>query len=462
MPLYRWSAGAIAQMECSRSKSGTWHVVIRPREGADAEKLSALNTLLNEKKIAHFIGTDGGSDTLIIPDIAQEKTLRDLMSAGGWTLGAPSVIASREDKTTKGIAQSIKEQPLLMSSLFYNLNNLTWIVSGIQRARHSANGRFSKSDISEMMVGVMFSLGDLLLVGYGKDKSTHPVVTFSDALNKHLKAQGVALPDTQHITPEALQQHGVFAAADNFIRKHVVQIKALTKTAGSAFEMHAAMGKGHFNSGKFASGTLLGLGWLTNLFLDKPRDLPFSFKSEHEDTKQHDGLTHWIKEHPRDFTGRMAMGSNIIKGVGAIVESNTFKRDVENARNALTSASHSDAALHDLKLAETRQYDYAWNLVSAATMLIGNFIFSKSSKASATQDEHADQFQKEILSAAANTLMNIPPAIRDHSIHETARYIASIEGIAQSEAEVAATLTAYIEHLQHSAFIDSCGTRRMD
>src|SRR5205823_2613996 len=150
------------------------------------------------------IDTEENRDTLVIPEIKDEKTLFTVLETGKWIAGAPQVSATREDKDTAANSKKnrLKKNSLFLSALFYDLGNLSFMVSGYQRAKHNRDGKWTASDISEMMVGIMFSVGDVLLTAYGSEMPKNPLIEFSDELSQHLKRHGVVMP--QVASPDAI------------------------------------------------------------------------------------------------------------------------------------------------------------------------------------------------------------------------------------------------------------------
>jgi hypothetical protein len=381
-----------------------------------------------------------------------------LLAEEGLNKQAPTIIATAADKKNRSgmIGHLVETQPLLLSALFYNLTDATWFVSGIQRARHNRPPKFTKADWAEMTVGIAYCIGDVLLAFYGKDKSKHPMLEFSDALAAHLKQDGIVLPGPD-ATPEAIAKSGFFPSANRFLEKNIVPVKALSKFTGGTLTTIAALKPGNFNFGKLMNGLLVSSGWLATLALDKPQPLPYTFKADEKAQKDSgdDGLLHWFTENPRKrITAPLTMLGTPFKLGGSWNEARNYKRQVIEAQNTIAGKTGSALKLaqEELQHATRKQYDWSWNVVGTCSMLIGNYLFGLSGNRKAHDIKSMDDFQKEALVAAANMLSAIPGKARGVAVEDAADYIAGIKGIKQGKEEVAKAISAQIDQLKTNAF----------
>jgi len=441
-------------MDCTATTAGHWEAVLHLSAGIDPQ---IIHQALTNKKIRNFVDAGADSTALIIPDLTNEKQLLSLLHESGWTKGEPEThLAQGETTHTPNRAQAfIKEQPVLLSALFYELADVAWIASGIQRARHNRSGKFTPNDMSELMIGVVMGLGDLVLGLYGKDKTKPPMIAFADALDQHLKEDGIIVLTGDNVTPDSIHKSGYFASVNKFLEKNSVAVKSTVKVLGGGLMMHSALKKGNFNQGKLAGGFMLSAGYLPLLFLDDPHPAPFAFKTDDataHQPKEHSGLG-WFAQNPRArITAPLAIGNNIAKLWGALGESQKYSHDVRDAQNALSNATPSTlpTAQADLRWSQARQYDYGWNVLTACSNIVGNYLFGLSGKKKTSYiSDEPERFHHEMTVVAANVLNNVPEKMRKQAIEDTAAYIANIKGVKETPDEIAAAIATEAERLQH-------------
>jgi len=463
MPLYRWPTGTIAQLESAVLAPGKIEVIVRPHAGADPKSLHALHHALSKNGIVHFINGEGNDYRLIIPDIKDEKPLLALLENGGWTAGLPQVIATPADKqiAQDSMREKIQKNAVFGSALFYDLGNISCIVSGIQRARHNRDGKWTASDVSEMMMGVAFSIGDALLTVYGKDKTKDPLIAFSEALSSHLTQQGIDIPAA---TPDSVHKSGFFASVNDFLSYHITSIKCLSETVGGGFMIKAALKKDNFNAGKLTAGLLVSTGWLATFMLDKPHAPGFEFKPKDDPVNMNTSqkIWHWLNENPRGRIGTpFGMLNNLSNLAGSYSERKRFNQEVFVAHNALAGKSGAamEAAQSELNYATRKQHDWGWNVLTASAFLVGHSLFGLSGdkeSVHAATDNH--EFRQDILAVAANVLANVPDKARAHVVDETATYVTSIKGVTQNHAEVVQAINDHIDHIRQSPFMAPVNT----
>lgn len=435
MPLYRWPNGAIANMEVTKSADGQLQAMLRASSAAGA--FTELMQMVESKHLASYI-SDDEPDKLMIPAL-QEKDSQAIINLLTQVQGKPQIINVPEENQSK--KKAAKKSPVGLSAIFFLLSDASWIVSGIQRGRHNRSGKFTSSDISELMIGVVEGLGDVLLLTYGGHKNRPPLVAFSEAFTENLEKRGVQLPKAE-ATPEEIHKSGFFAAANNFLRKNVISIKSAMKVASGVLLMKAAAKKDARNPAKFAGGMLLTSGWLTTFALDKPHVPPFQLKEKTTGTPSTiQSIFHEASAHPRAISGFANMGQDVLKVGGALDEARKFHKAITNASNPQERA-----------WAERKQYDFAWNIISSCSAAIGSYFFSKSGSKADPYKDNPEGLERDLLMAAANVLSHVPEDARNYSIEETAAYMASIKGIYANKEELAKAITDKITTLQQSPF----------
>jgi hypothetical protein len=465
MPLYRWANSDIASMECIPQESGGHKSVLRISQNADATRLATLHERLLSEGIRHFTGFEDGTMTLTLPEVKDEKKLLSLVSQTGVVQGQAQTIETPADKEAANAKGGIKKNALFLSALFYDLGNAAFVVSGIQRGRHNRDGKFTPSDISEIMIGVSFAVGDLLMTFYGHEKEKNPLTAYADALEKHLKKQGIEIPRGAGMTPETVQKSGFFEGVHHFLQENITVIKCMAETVGGSFMIKAGLKRGEENYSKVAAGMLLATGWLSTGLLSRTDKLPFEFK----DKTPPEGRTvggaayHWLEENPRGrIAGPLSMGNNILNLVGSYFSARDNYAQLGTARANLadTLTNHGEAshaytsALGDLKYQEGKKHDYLWNVLSSCSFLIANSLFGLSgAKKDAAIDTGSEAVQQELLNVSANVLSNIPEKARNYAVMETAAYVSRIKGIALTPKEIAQEIHTRIDEIQRTPFV---------
>ncbi len=445
MPLYRWSSSAVSQMECTSSDKMV-QAVLRVQTDADPQVLTQIQASLASKHIPSFVKTEKDGDVLIIPESKGEQPLLDALTSGGWVKGPSQILATAADKKLHPKETSgsfIKKHPLLLTGIFINIGSLAWIISGIMRARHNRDGKFTHNDMSEMMVGVVNAVGGGLLAHYGNDTSKHPLLAFSDGLSEYLKQHGTVVP-THGATPEDIHKSGFFAAAESFIRKNIISITALSKATAAGLVAHSATKQANPNGWKRAGGIIYAAAWLATFALDKPNAPPYEFKSKEPPATQSAAkrLYDWAAENPRKhITAPLAITTQMLKLWGAGEEG-------VRAHKAVKAA----VGTPDYDYHKNRQYDFVWNVIAYSAFEISNVMFGISGDKEPSQQKiDPEGFQKDMLMVSANILNNVPPKARTFAIETAADYVTSIKGVTQSRAEVEKAISDQVDHLQYAA-----------
>ncbi len=458
MPRYQWTQGTIAQIESITNAPGKVEIILRPQKDADAAALTALRQSLGESGCTNYVDADAQGERLIIPVIKDEKALLAQLTKGGWIQGEPTITQTSEDKEIRqdSTREKIQKNALLLSALFYDLGNVSCMVSGYMRGKHNRDGKFTASDLSEMGVGAAFSVGDVLLTAFGKEDKKDPLLAFTEELQGYLKAHSIEIPQGVGATPQAIHNSGFFAGAHDFLKHNVTSIKCLSETAGGLFMIKAALKKDNFNMGKMAAGMMLTTGWLSTFVLDKPHAPPYAFKPRVDAGDQNTGekMTEWFKENPRGrIAGPLSMGNNISNIIGAGFEARRYRADLAGAR---ASGNAADIAHHSRK-----QYDYGWNVLTACSFMVANGLFGMSG--TKHSDEHvADTktFTHDVLAVAANMLCSVPPEAKRAAVEGAADYITNIKDVSLRKEEAVEMINARIEHLKHSPFLNGAAQGR--
>ncbi|MBI1275087.1 hypothetical protein GC177_03860 [bacterium] len=328
-----------------------------------------------------------------------------------------------------------------LSSLLYNLGNISCIVSGIQRGRHNPDGKFTMNDISELMVGVSFSVGDVLMAAVSKDAPSE-IERLEHGLKDHLQRHRIKLPAQPNA--ENIHKSGALPAVYDFIKNNIVSIKCITEGTAGLFMINAATKKGNLNKGKLAAGLLVSTGWFSTLLMNHlpPPDAASSLPDK-------------IRDNPKGWIARpAAIGNNISNFIGAVNERKRFMGEVHAAEAALQTATAEEAgtATEKLRIARLKQHDYIWNMVSACSFLMANYLFGISSggnKPATSAEEQA--IASEVVNISAKTLASIPAEMRDAAVNQAAIYTAKQSHVGESRERIAEMIQEQIRAFEKTA-----------
>src|SRR5690606_7972306 len=136
-----------------------------------------------------------------------------------------------------------------------DLGNISLIISGIQRGRHNKNG-FTGNDLSELGSGLAFSVGDISMTFWGKDKGDEELTVVDRDLKRHLSQKGVEIPSGTALNPDSLHQSGALHNINGWLDKNIVNVKCLSELTGGLLMIHSGSKQieGKSNRGKKAAG----------------------------------------------------------------------------------------------------------------------------------------------------------------------------------------------------------------
>ncbi len=455
MPLYRWPDSGVAHMESTAIIGGKRHAVLRAGDGQEGALLG-LRDRLQAQGIKSFLDAEADGASLIVPQVANDQILLDALSAGGWAKSAPQILATPDDKKlAEAKPKSIFERkPLLLTSLFFDLGSIAWIISGIQKKRHNQGSIATPQDIAESMVGVVLGLGNVALTIYGKDKSKHPMLAFSDGLGAHLKEHGVILPPNP--TPQDIEKSGFFDSVNDYMGRNIIPVLAGTKVAAGSLIAYAGTKRdanNDMNGWKTGAGLIMAGSWLATGILDEPAK-PYKIKKEDKTDQSLGGRIagagKWLAEDPR---GRIAAPSatvnNVMKLWGAWKDAKVSHGAASLAATNFAAASpvNHDTLQKVMQNANAKKYDYVWNVISYCAFLVGNMMFGKTGK-SKHKIEDFSAFEHDMLTVASNVLCNIPSKVRGQAIADAADYISGIEGVKESKEQIVEAIGTKIAQLR--------------
>ncbi len=403
--------------------------VILFKDNTDPAQIEDLRKQLGEREFLTLIDTLDGKPALQVRGVQNAEKLLSasdklsLTSNNVEKLGTSA--PEKENVKKKGFRERVRNRSFLLSALFYDLGNIAFIVSGIQRGKHNPGGKFTPSDISEMAIGGAFSVGDILMTKYGKDDGSEELQAAAEGLEKHLKQKGIKIPEGDLLNPDTLHKSGAMEEVDRWLHKNIIYVKCLAEFAGGLFTMGSALKPGNRNNRKLAAGMLHATAWMATCLLEKPR----GHKIFNVDV-ENPSLIDKIKQNPRGWLARPAsMTNNVLNISGALGERKRWQND------------------------PLRKNDYIYNVFSASSFLVANTLFGISGSKRPQYTEDDKKIEQDLILIAANLLAK-QPEIGKAAIDETAEYLsAKLAHVQMSKDEVTKALNDKIAALSKNAWV---------
>ena len=454
MSIYNYkNAALIDRVEVDSPRPPIVQATMVAAENADSGQLQELRKSLGKLGYSTLMDTSGQRATIQVRGLHDENSF--IQALEKLDLGHDGVgkdLQKAPDKQ-EGFVQKVRGKSLFLSALFYDLGNIALGVSGVQRGRHNPGGKFTKNDISEIMTGAAFAVGDVLMTYYGKDRGDEELRAADQGLRKYLHQKGIEIPQGDALNPDTLHQSGVMKGIDRWLHRHIAHVKCLTELTGGLFMIHSGMKRdkitGNMNRFKVAAGSLIAVAWASTFLLEKPRgEHIFKDKEDHD----HDGVWDKMKNNPRALIAApLAMSNNVFNLLGANNERKEGLAAIAAAEESV-KLSNSAAAREKLQYAQAKQHDYLWNILTASSFLVAHSLFGMSgSKGPSSSDDDARAMNDMVL-LSANLLAQQPEKVRDTAIAETASFVSGLAHIKHSPEEVEKAIRDKVNALSQSTW----------
>lgn len=411
---------------------------IIPPENADPDKLEQLRIQLGRNDFSTLMDTVNGRAAIQVRGLRDEKILLSALEKLGYA-------HDKMDKGSEkrpGFSERVRKKSLFLSAIFYDIGNAAFFASGIQRGRHNLDGKFTANDISEMMIGGAFTVGDVLMTAYGHTKGDEELEAASMGLKRHLHHKGITLPQGNELNPDTLHQSGAVKVADRWLRKHIIQVKCMSEFLGGLFTIHSALKPNNRNNGKLVAGILITIGWLATFVFEKPRGEQI-FDGDTE--KQ--GFIENVKHNPRGWIARpFAMGNNVFNLWGSL---NPIDGERKKYHDHITNAKTPEMRAW----ATRKQHDYGWNVVSACSFLVAHVLFGLSGSKRPKETEDDKAVMQDLVLLSANVLARQPKQIQDAAVAETAEYVSRLAHVTLSKEQLATAISDKIASLSQSSWV---------
>lgn len=455
------NSDVLDRVEVKSTPGGNIQATIIAAEKANPRKIEQLREQLGKHNISTLIDVVDGRLAIQVRGLKNRKVLFASLSEVGLGVSrAAKEITADDHKKKLSLTQWVRSKPLFLSAIFYDLGNISYIISGIIRARHNPDGRFTPKDISESMIGVAFFAGDLLMTGYGHTQGDEELKAVDIGLKRHLHRKGIQAPQGDDLNPDTLHQSGFFKAADRWLRKHIIRVKCLTEFIGGLLTIHAGLRRDAdgslTNSGKLAAGLLLSTGWASTFMLERPR----GYDIFDEDTQADDTVVGAIKRNPRGTLAQTTGIANNLFNLGGSLnwmQNPKYRGEAARFRDDIRKAANPT----ELAYAMNRRFDFIPNVITACCFIIGHTLFglSGAKRPNPTEDDNAMLKDLELLSA--NMLLKQPAAIREATIAETSEYISKLRHVRTSKEDIAAAIQEKMVSLDRSKTSQAAWTTRV-
>ncbi len=463
MSMYRYKNAALIDcVEITSPRVGLTQATLTAVDKADGTALETLREKLGAGGYSSLMDTKDGRPVIQVRGIKDEEHFVEFLEKLDLAKNGVEKDLTRVDHTPS-FSEKVRGKSLFLSALFYDLGNAAFVVSGIQRGKHNPDGKMTPNDRSEMMIGLSFGLGDLLMTFYGSAKGDEELQAAATGLRRHLQKKGIELPEGNVLNPDTLHQSGAVKATDRWLRKHIGQVKCFTETIAGLFTIHSAMKPGNVNHSKLAGGFLITAGWLATLLMDKPRgdqifspDKPPSTILDSMSAIPrgtiagpaamfNNGLTLWGALNPKDGE-RVKFRKNMLEAQEKVDELSDFQL------NTLLGKTPEDVAGAQKNLARLKasQHDFIWNVASSCCFLVANTLFSMSGakRPSATDDDK--RMSDDLVLLSANVLAKQSPQAREALVGEMAEYVSKLAHVKMTKDQIAEAIHDKVERLPKS------------
>jgi len=425
MAIYHYKDSPLVESIEIKSQNIGFSATIMLRENASLDQIDELIMQLASRDFPTMRDIVDGKPALQVRGMKNEQRLlsaSDKLNLKTNTAGKETTLESGKEK----FIDRVKKSPLFLSAVFYDLADMAFIVSGIQRGRHNPDGKLTRNDISEMAIGAAFGLGDMLMTMYGKENGAEELSAAAEGLRNHLREKGVIIPEGDNLNPDTLYKSGVLREIHNWMHKNVLFVKCLAETGGGLFMMGSALKPGNRNNGKLAAGLLLATSWLSTLILEKPR----GYKIFDVDKDKPASLSEKIKGNPRAWLASPgSIANNFLNYAGSYQERKRWK-------------DHP-----------TRKNDYIYNVFSASSFLTANILFGISGQKRPPETEADKEISRDLVLMAANTLASQPELSRA-AIDETAEYVSTkLAHVSMSKEEAAKAIMDKVTELNRNSWV---------
>ena len=464
MAIYRYkNSPLIDRIEIHTLRSGIAQATIIAKDTVGADQMEALCAELGKAKFSTLKDTVDGHTAIQVRGLSQPKNLLIALNKIHAVGGELTKEETPGDKKQKhSFSDKVKNKALYLSALFYDLGNISLIISGIQRGRHNGTG-FTSKDWTEIGTGLAFSVGDVLMTCYGKDKGDEELKVVDRDLRHHLTQKGIEIPIGDALNADSLHKSGAMKATSDWIRDHIVYIKCMSEFAGGLLMMHAGSKRndlGNRNTKKIAAGSLISVAWLATFMLDKhPAERIL------DGEKRNSTIAERAVNNPRAWIARpLAIVNNILNLHGAAGSPSFLGFPKVNgergdALEAIQKAQEKFALNPDAKnkenlaLTQGRQHDYAWNALTACSFMVAHILFGISGSKRPRETEDDKAVMNDLVLLSANVLAKQPERVSNAAIDETAEFVSKLAHVKMTKQQVTDAIRGKVAELAQSSWV---------
>lgn len=230
--LYQWQnpESLIHRAEIFKPTKYSEAVLYAPA-GVDAAKLQDLNHKLKAEGFNTVADIDEGQPVLHVMQIESPEKLLTSLERYGATSGNAITSETRRDilyrKTTK---DKFKENTASIAGYLYVLADAMMMVSGYLRRKGLKD---NTGGTSEILTGLAWGIPNLNLAVFGKKDARYQMADLMDDFHKHLKQEGVEIPEGEALTIQNLtKSNGMLDSACRFLSNNAITINNTGEAIG--------------------------------------------------------------------------------------------------------------------------------------------------------------------------------------------------------------------------------------
>lgn len=486
---YTWGQkSSIQQVDFRKLESGASEAYIHAPSHSRAGELADVPAFLSQKGFATVADEIDGRNVLRVTGF---KDAKELLTA----LGESNYVTGTADKQVRGK----KEHKSFSEKLGKQTVKLSGIFGIIGHAGMAAAGVLEK-DYKRVATALFYTTSTSTAAIYGAGSDGGKAGKIIGEMKEHLRAQGVDMPEGNHLTPEELaKKGGVIETLHHYVQSHPLEIGNTVGLMGNIMLTYSGLKNGDgISVGRTASGLASMIGALSIILV------PEKAKGSQKDyawpgLKDHEGLaaptptpeevaqeeathslpkkfSHWVQERPMRFAGLLNIGGNLALLQDAHSIGKRHKNTLADFENSLAEVddmltkqsgpmsadelnAKRDALLGDYDKAKLASKTTMFAYTTAACYLVATAFTSMSSKAKVT-DYSEQELMGKLCAMSANLIAEQPREMRDEAIDKMSLYLGKQENMAESKEEIAEIINNKVDKIANSPWLAKVAIER--
>lgn len=381
----------------------------------------ALRTALRQKGWGTLSDYRDGAYALRISGISSKDELLNLLRDSQAITSEAKESQSNAEKSSNGLIDTLKQNSLRASGLFYTAGNFIYLTSGILRQKEEA-ARTGNSGGQSGQIGsaLMWGSGDLLIAAMGGNDEARQYQSLLGKLHAHYQKEGFEVPKNASLHVETAPKT-LGSKAYNLVADHLNQIKCATEAVASIFYFKAGQQQGNF--WKQVTAVIFGTGFTASMLIPERKIDP----EKYEQASTFGKLWMKVQSQPLSVGGLSGYSNTILTSYSAFDEGRRFN----NPEKYPTLPNKNGEIIPPSKY---YKLDYA----APGVMFFGNSLYAMSKKSGG--DIKTDAMVNDVYIVAAQILNKQPESLREAAIESTAKFLGERPEIKDTHAEVVTKL----------------------